>query len=284
MFSKPGFIDDLHHRFWTVRTPGVIRDIYDGEQYRKLFPDGPLGDWKNISFLWNTDGAPVFKSSSFSIWPFCLTINEMPYQKRIERDNQILAGLWFGNCKPQMLSFLKPIHDELKMLESKGVAIETHQKESFNSKCFLIAGTCDLPAKCLVCNSVQFNGYYGCSKCKIKGKSVGTGKGHVTTFPFEDSLNATSRTKENFMDEKAVDEECVSNGIKGPSWLARLESYDIIKGTGVDYMHCVLLGDVKTLMKLWFSSNHSKESFSIRSHIDDIDAEIKKVHLPDRVA
>ena len=84
--------------------------------------------------------------------------------------------------------------------------------------------------------------------------------------------------------EKAVDEECVSNGIKGLSWLAGLESYGIIKGTGVDYMHCVLLGTVKTLMKLWFSSNHSKESFSIRSHIDDIATEIKKVHLPDRVA
>ena len=37
-------------------------------------------------------------------------------------------------------------------------------------------------------------------------------------------------------------------------------------------------------MKLWFSSNHSKKSFSIRSRIADIDAEIKKVHLPDRVA
>ena len=30
----------------------------------------------------------------------------------------------------------------------------------------------------------------------VKGESVGTGKGHVTALPFEDSLNATSRTKD----------------------------------------------------------------------------------------
>ena len=30
-------------------------------------------------------------------------------------------------------------------------------------------------------------------------------------------------------------------GVKGPSWLAGLHSYNIVNGTDIDYMHCVLL-------------------------------------------
>ena len=106
LFQKPGFIDDLRHRFKRKSNKGTIKDIYDGQQYQKLFPNEPLGDWRNISLLWNTDGAPVFKSSKFAIWPFYLTINELPYQKRIERDNQTLAGLWFGNVKVKFSSVI----------------------------------------------------------------------------------------------------------------------------------------------------------------------------------
>ena len=192
LFNRPGFISDLNHRFTRkdLSKQGVIQDIYDGEQYQRLFPDGPLGDPGNISLLWNTDGAPVFNSSKFSIWPFYLSINELPYQKRIKRENQLLAGLWFGDVKPQMVSFLKPICKELEDLESRGVEISIAGTEPFICKCFLLAGTCDLPAKCIVCNSTQFNGYYGCFKCMLKALSVPAGKGNVTVFPFKDASTA----------------------------------------------------------------------------------------------
>lgn len=53
------------------------------------------------------------------------------------------------------------------------------------SKVILLAGTCDLPAKCLVCNSVQYNGSYGCFKCKQRGQTVKvSARGHVHAFPF----------------------------------------------------------------------------------------------------
>ena len=62
------------------------------------------------------------------------------------------------------------------------------------------------------------------------------------------------------------------------------EVFDIINGNGIDYMHCVLLGVVKTLLKLWFSSSHSKEPYNVSSMLSEIDEGIKKIHLPDRVA
>ena len=35
--------------------------------------------------------------------------------------NMIVAGLWLSDQKPQMQTFFKPVVDELKDLESKGI-------------------------------------------------------------------------------------------------------------------------------------------------------------------
>ena len=150
-----------------------------------------------------------------------------------------------------MLSFLKPICDQLKPVETNGVTIDHPAiAEPFQCCGFLLAGSCDLPAKCMVCNSIQFNGYYGCLKCKIKSTSSATAKGYVTTFPYKDAIDAEPRTKES--DQQNA--RAVVNGdvdfVGAPSWLACLKHFDIINGNSIDYMHCVLLGVVKTLMKL----------------------------------
>jgi len=39
----------------------------------------------------------VFKSSKVSIWPLFLVINELPYKKRMAKENMIFADLWFGD-------------------------------------------------------------------------------------------------------------------------------------------------------------------------------------------
>ena len=61
-----------------------IEDIYDGEHYRNLSANNrPLSAkyHNNISFVLNTDGVPIFKSSKTSIWPIYLMINELPYKE-----------------------------------------------------------------------------------------------------------------------------------------------------------------------------------------------------------
>jgi hypothetical protein len=187
MFAKTGIWNLLSHRFSRVKK-GVnnIEDIYDGKQYQRFFQNGGiLDDQRNISLTWNTDGIPVFKSSKFAIWPLYFTVNELPYVDRISR-NCWVYGLWFGSNKPNMLTYLKPFHSGLHNLETRGIRVENPDKGTFVSRAILLAGTCDLPAKCMVCNSVQFNGRYGCSKCKQPGESVRTEKGGtVLTFPFD---------------------------------------------------------------------------------------------------
>lgn len=60
----------------------AISDIRDGYVYQELVADGFLAREENISFQFNTDGIPVFKSSSYSFWPLHLIINELPYRMR----------------------------------------------------------------------------------------------------------------------------------------------------------------------------------------------------------
>ncbi|XP_028407832.1 uncharacterized protein LOC114530409 [Dendronephthya gigantea] len=289
LFAKTGIWNLLNYRFSRVKR-GInnIEDIYDGKQYRRFFGNGGiLDDQRNISLTWNTDGIPVFKSSKVAIWPLYFVVNELPYAQRISRSNMIVAGLWFGSSKPNMLTYLKPFHSSLKKLETNGIRVENPEQGSFVSRAILLAGTCDLPAKCMVCNSIQFNGQYGCLKCKQAGETFRTEKGGIVhSYPFkQDNPKGPERTHEETLEhaKQAVTDGKPCNGIKGPSWLAGLKHYDIIKGTGIDYMHAVLLGVMKLLLNLWFGTNRNFP-FSISHKINQVDKRLLSIRPPDCIS
>lgn len=48
------------------------------------------------------------------------------------------------------------------------------------------------------------------------------------------------------------------DGVKGYSVLHLLDDFDVIEGNPIDYMHCVLLGVAKKLLKLWFDSTYHR--------------------------
>ena len=117
--SRLTFYDDIQHRFKrTKKASDNIEDIYDGQLYKELCAKGLLCSKDNISFLMNTDGFPVFKSSKVSIWPLYFIINELDYRKRLSRENMLFAGLWFGEKQPTMWTFLKPHMKALERLKN----------------------------------------------------------------------------------------------------------------------------------------------------------------------
>lgn len=61
-----------------------IRDIYDGEVYRKHFETGGfLSKETHFSFSFNTDGVSIFRTSSKGeLWPVYLVFNELPPEIR----------------------------------------------------------------------------------------------------------------------------------------------------------------------------------------------------------
>lgn len=50
-----------------------------------------------------------------------------------------------------------------------GIAITLQDNSIIECHALLLCSTCDLPAKALVMNMIQFNGFYGCSHCMQKG-------------------------------------------------------------------------------------------------------------------
>lgn len=291
LFKRDEFLSNLKTKFnRRKRNKDNIEDIYDGVQYQKLSSPGqPLSDMFpfNISFTWNTDGIPVFKSSKYSIWPMYLMINELPYHQRKEKSNMIFYGLWFGELKPSINLFCEPLLQSLRTLEMNGIDIIINDKVE-NIKAFLICGTADLPAKATALNMVQFNGKYSCSVCLQPGKTEKTGaSGHTHVFPYQQA-NPTgpNRTRANVQSHfiEALNTGETVFGLKGPSFLSSLRFYDFGVSTSIDYMHCVLLGITKKLMTLWFSVSHASECFSLVQHISFVDNCLKNIKPPHQIS
>ena len=287
-FAKKGFYKDIQYRFERKKkSETAIEDIYDGRTYKQLLDKG-LANKHNISLMLNTDGIPVFKSSKFSLWPFYYVINELSPCKRQKRENLIFAGLWFGPDKPHMMTYLRPFCISLRELQDKGIEVESPDvDDKFVCKVFLIAACCDLPAKCLLTNTVQFNGHCGCSKCLQVGISTGTSKGgHVHVYPFDpNNPKGPERTHQGMTDDaKLAMSNNPVNGVKGPCWLTYLRgSFDLVKGNSIDYMHGVCLGIMKQLLTLWFAVTHSSEGFSHASSVTIVDQRLDSIKPPNNI-
>lgn len=116
MYHRPGFVDELQHRFnRTKENNQNNEDIYDGAVYKELYGDF-RSNKNSISLMSFTDGVSHFKSKNLSLSSYFFTINELPYIEHIQMENTILAGLWFGPTKPSPNLFTQAFSDDLKEL------------------------------------------------------------------------------------------------------------------------------------------------------------------------
>ncbi|XP_060589045.1 uncharacterized protein LOC132744372 isoform X2 [Ruditapes philippinarum] len=249
-----------------------ITDVYDGELYKKHMKDGGfLQDNNNISLLGNTDGVAVFKSSSFSVWPVYVVVNELPPKIRFRKENRILCGLWFGKKKPNFTTFFKPFTETVWNLFTDGFQItDPVNKEMKTVKAILLHMTCDSPAKCIFQDFMQYNAYFGCPYCLDPGAYDKEGRSHVYPFSVESENGfGVERTHEStvvYAQEARVNlaqgkKKFAVKGVKGFSWAFSLPRFDIINSMCLDYMHAVLLGVMKQLLQLWCRS--SKEMYTL---------------------
>lgn len=88
---------------------GWMYDVWDGSVLRCLSKAGHFFSTKcNLAFSLNTDGIPLYKSSSWGLWPVFLTILNLPPAIRMKAENILLAALWYGPGKPPMRELLGP--------------------------------------------------------------------------------------------------------------------------------------------------------------------------------
>lgn len=70
-------------------------------------------------------------------------------------------------------------------------------------------------------------------------------------------------------------------GVKGPSGMICLQYFNMVWGTSVEYMHCVTLGVVKTLLSLWTDATKSRGTLhDIQPDILLLDKRISEIQVP----
>ncbi|XP_028517453.1 uncharacterized protein LOC110247556 isoform X1 [Exaiptasia diaphana] len=291
LFSRNGFYDLMSYREKRIKKQdNNIEDILDGTEYEKLKAKGGFLSFKNhFSFMFNTDGVAIFRSSAFSIWPLYLQLNELPPHLRSNSKNVIFAGMWFGENKPYMNTFLQPFKESLETLQSQGLQVTAKSNDVeriVDMKFMLLSSTFDLPAKCMVQEFSQFNAFYGCSVCKKPGCTCPTSeKGHTHAYPMTvqeydlPSGHPPLRTIESTTRyaRKAVRQNKPVKGVKGFSILHDLKGFNIIRGVAVDYMHCVLLGVVKMLLHLWFDTSQKGKPYFCGKNIDQAEERLLSI-------
>lgn len=129
----------------TPRSISIV-PLTDGEYWhygvekwiRRIMPK--LNAPKTISLMINIDGLPLFNSSKVEFWPIIFNIHGLP------QISPMPIGIFCGKSKSADIdSFLSPFVDEMKVIMSDGIIINSH-KITVNLRCFV----CDSPARAFV--------------------------------------------------------------------------------------------------------------------------------------
>lgn len=226
----------------------VISDII----CRNIDENNP--DSINLTMVMNTDGAKVYDSSTLSLWPLQLYLNFLPPRLRFIPNNMLVVGLYFGHGKPQPKKFFLPLVQEMWKSQSSGFTIDMDKSILF--KPFISNCSCDLPARASVQGLKQFNGRSSCGYCLHPGVAMrkeGAKKSQIRYV--RRNMNETLRTHQQYCaTARRVKKEGEIDGIKEVSSLIAMPCFDVIHGFTIDYMHCILIGVVSTLLNLWLNS------------------------------
>lgn len=235
--------------------PDVISDVNNGIWYRSLSVDG---DFLTINI--NTDGvAPFNASKKKSLWPILITINDLEPSERFKKQNIIPAGYWMCDIQPILELFLLPCIEELNDLFENGIVV--------NKKKFKVIVCCmclDSVARAKCLNIKQYNGNYGCTFCL-----------HPVVEKRFPIMDVDIRTLDHFLlciqkwnDLSPTDKQkgVAIYGVKGRTEFLRLKNFNPTTQVPVDFMHCVLLGVMKTLLNLWLDPINHNERFYINTN------------------
>ncbi|KAK3932741.1 RNA-directed RNA polymerase [Frankliniella fusca] len=164
--------------------------------------------------------------------------------------------IWGSTVKPYSNVYLLPIYKDLDTLR-KGIDVKCHgESEMQKVKCSVLCGTCDAPATAAFLNIKTHSGFYSCPICITKGSKPGD----TTVFPFEDApLRNMVDYKEQvklavgnqMILQKTIRNEERFCGIRGPTILSELVD-DIFSSMAIDPMHCLYLGVMRQMLKIWF--------------------------------
>ncbi|XP_051153467.1 uncharacterized protein LOC127276837 isoform X2 [Leptopilina boulardi] len=263
--------------------PDIFRNICDGKLYRRFLKRlHPIDRKRYLTATFNTDGAPLFESSTYSIWPIYIMLNELPFS--VKTNNLIVVGLWFSKKKPEMNVFLEPFVTKMNELGDEGIPCTINNKED-RVKVFCLVCCVDSIARAPMLGLTQFNGKYGCPWCKNPGSWVENPNkencgSHKYTWINPVGLLRTE--EETLQHVQECTEEKPIYGFKNPSELLNLNKFDIIDGFVPDPMH-ILSGLGKQFAHVWFGVKLGTSSVLTMSEIEEINRILNSIKVPHQV-
>lgn len=196
---------------------GIVNILNNLEQYQN----------NKIELMIGIDGLPISKSSGSQLWPIL--------GKILDFNKVFIIGIYHGcSKKPEFASeFLEDFVNESKDLIENG--LENNAKIY---KCCIKFICSDAPAKSFILGVKGHTGYSSCTKCWDVGKYI------KTRICFSD-IPSRKRTDEEFIC-KSDEEYHLRTSI-----LEQIPQLGLVTNVPLDYLHLVLLGNMKKLIILW---------------------------------
>lgn len=181
---------------------------------------------KEIQLMFNVDGVPISKSSQSQFWPIMGQIYKADY-------DPFFIGLFHGYTKPKDVDeYLSRFVTELNDLLENGIVIDS-EHITIQCRCFL----CDAPAKLLIKCNAYHNAYFACNFCCVEGIYDDNRMSYA-------DLDCALRTDTNFRNQLQEEHH------KGKS-IVELLPINMVEDFPNDYLHLILLGITKKLLKTW---------------------------------
>ena len=235
---------------------GIISDISNGLWIKNLNIEE---DFLTINI--NSDGVAPFNSSiKTSLWPILITLNDLPPAMRNQKKNMLTSAFWMSETPLIVDMFFKTFIVELKSLFENGISVKGKKFK------IIVAACCvDSVARSKILCMKQFNGSFGCTYCLHPA----TGQKYLPMpqVKLRDLDQFHNCIEEwNRLSETEKHKGIAIFGVKGKTVLLDIPLFNPIIQTPVDFMHCVLLGVVKTMLSLWLTSKNSHEKYYINTN------------------
>lgn len=228
-----------------------LTDIDDGQVQKELIAQNP--DKEILSFTLNIDGGVVCDRSSKSLWPVQLYQNYLPPMKRYLTENILLAGLHYGEEKPDPFKLLFPLLQDFKQLYD-GLQL-VYDGIIYDFLPILLFCSCELPARAMIQNFKSSTGKEACPIC-LRATQKNVENGRMMHRYTKEKEQSKIRTHEETV-QHATDKKF---GVKGLSCLMVLPKFNIIKCVPTDSMHNIFLGVFKRLLSIWLGDYKLNDS------------------------
>lgn len=218
--------DGTYHHFGLKRAlNGILEEIKaNGEEAR------------DIKLIINIDGLPISKCGTDTVW--------MIMCSELNCSNVYPVGAFCGKQKPEEANeFLEPFVEKAILLCQNGL-------ENPKVNVSVEAIVCDVPAKAFAFYLKGHTGYDSCSKCFITGKSVlpqmsRRRKKRKKRVCFAGIGPFKLKTDADFILQETEDGK--------RTILMDIPRFGCVDSVPLDYLHLILLGVTKTLIRLWFT-------------------------------